>query len=134
MVLMMVRRAGKCARGQTAAGAKHEGDKVWRGGAFGYYLWPRASSRLKPRSIAGTRLPEKGYEGLSTASSHGHVRNDQPSNFTSAANSSPVAHFLHAQSTPKSNQKWVNMNCYSNKHCLMLLCDPLDENECLVGA
>ena len=101
----------------SAAGGKYGGRKVWRGNIFGYHLWPRASTRLKPRSITSVCLPESRYEGLSTAPSHGHVRNDLPSKFTSAVNSSPAALSPRSLPTSKSNQKRVNVHCYGNEHC-----------------
>ena len=129
-----IRRAGKCAGGQAAAGGKYGGGKVRRGSTFGYHLWPRASTRLKPRSITSVCLPGSRYEGLSTAPSHRHVRNDLPSKFTSAVNSSPAALSPRSLPTSKSNQKRVNVHCYGNEHCWLYLIDPLDGSECLVGA
>ena len=101
----------------SAAGGKYGGRKVRSGNIFGYHLWPRASTRLKPRSITSVCLPESRYEGLSTAPSHGHVRNDLPSKFTSAVNSSPAALSPRSLPTSKSNQKRVNVHCYGNEHC-----------------
>ena len=118
----------------SAAGGKYGGRKVLRGNIFGYHLWPRASTRLKPRSITSVCLPESRYEGLSTTPSHGHVRNDLPSKFTSAVNSSPAALSPRSLPTSKSNQKRVNVHCYGNEHCWLYLIDPLDGSECLVGA
>ena len=101
----------------SVAGGKYGGRKVRRGSTFGYHLWPRASTRLKPRSIISACLPGSRYEGLSTAVSHGRVRNDRPSKFTSAVNSSPAALSLRSLPTSKSNQKRVNVHCYGNEHC-----------------
>ena len=104
MVFIVIRRTGKCAGGQAAAGDKYGGDEVRRGGTFGYHLWPRTSTRLKPRSITSVCLLEITYEGLSTKVSHGHVHNDLLSKFTSAVNSSPAALSPRPLPTSKSNQ------------------------------
>ena len=101
----------------SAAVGKYGGRKVRRGSIFGHHLWPRASTRLKPRSITSVCLPESRYEGLSTTPSHGHVPNDLPSKFTSAVNSSPAALSPCPLPTSKSNQKRVNVHCYGNEHC-----------------
>ena len=118
----------------SAAGGKYGGGKVRHGSIFGYHLWPRASTRLKPRSITSVCLPESRYAGLSTAVSHGRVRNDLPSKFTSAVNSSPAALSLRSLPTSNSNQKRVNVHCYGNEHCYLYFIYPPDGSECLVGA